>query len=200
MWFVVGLGNPGRKYDETRHNAGFMVVDRLARRWGVDCSKSQFGALVGEGRIGQDKAVMVKPQSFMNRSGTPTRSLLGFYKAATDRLIVVHDEVDLPFESIRLKKGGGHGGHNGLRDLNKHLDDNGYYRVRFGVGRPPEGWDTADYVLGRFHAEEREDLDQVIDKAADAVERLMADGLDAAMNHFHIRNTSKPADLQPEEH
>ena len=177
-----------------------MVVDRLARRWAVDCSKSQFGALVGEGRIGQEKAVVAKPQSFMNRSGTPTRSLLAFYKATVERLIVVHDEVDLPFSSVRLKKGGGHGGHNGLRDLNRHLEDNGYYRVRVGVGRPPEGWDTADYVLGRFHAEERQDLDHLVDQAADAVERLIADGLEAAMNQFHIRIPSTPAAAQPEEY
>ena len=204
MWFVVGLGNPGRKYEQTRHNAGFLVVDRLASRWGIDCSKKQFGAVVGEGRVRHDKAVLAKPQSYMNRSGHPTRSLLGFYKAETDRLIVVHDEVDVPYGRLKLKRGGGHGGHNGLRDLNKHLDDGNYYRVRVGVDRPPEGWDTADYVLGKWNAEEREQLDQMVDRAADAVETLMTDGLEASMNVFHVResgrtNTRTPAATQPEE-
>ena len=189
MWFVVGLGNPGRKYEQTRHNIGFLVVERLGRRWGIDCSKKQFGALVGEGRVKHDKAVLAKPQSFMNRSGTPARSLLGFYKADTDRLIVVHDEVDVPFQHIKLKKGGGHGGHNGLRDLNKHLDDNRYLRVRVGVSRPPEGWDTADYVLGKWNAEERESIDHVVERATDAVELVMSQGLEAAMNVFHVRDS-----------
>ncbi len=199
MWFVVGLGNPGRKYQETRHNPGFLVVDRLAGRWGIDCSKKQFGSLVGEGRVANDKALLAKPQSYMNRSGHPTRSLLGFYKAETDRLIVVHDEVDLPFERIRLKKGGGHGGHNGLRDLNKHLQDNGYYRVRVGISRPPPDWDTADYVLSKWTPEEKTDLAQVVDRAADAIEMLMSKGLEAAMNVFHIRYPQTPTALQSEE-
>ena len=193
MWFVVGLGNPGRKYQETRHNAGFLVVDRLAGRWGIDCSKKQFGSLVGEGRVANDKALLAKPQSYMNRSGHPTRSLLGFYKAETDRLIVVHDEVDLPFERIRLKKGGGHGGHNGLRDLNKHLQDNGYYRVRVGISRPPPDWDTADYVLGKWNAEERSRLENTVAQAADAVEEILHEGPTAAMNKFNIRSKQQKA-------
>ncbi|MCP4806492.1 MAG: aminoacyl-tRNA hydrolase [Proteobacteria bacterium] len=189
--FVAGLGNPGRKYEGTRHNAGFLVVDRLAQRWGIDCSKKQFGALVGDGSIRHERSVLAKPQGFMNRSGHPLRSLLGFYKAEIDQLVVVHDDMDIPFGELKLKQGGGHGGHNGLRDIHKHFGGGDYLRVRFGVGRPPEGWNPADYVLGKWSSTERDGLDQAVDHAADAVEALLKDGLTAAMNIFHVR--TKPS-------
>ncbi|MCB9758841.1 MAG: aminoacyl-tRNA hydrolase [Alphaproteobacteria bacterium] len=192
MWFIVGLGNPGRKYEETRHNAGFLVVDRLAERWGISCDRSQLGALVGDGQVRGERAVLAKPQSYMNRSGQPTRSLLGFYKQGTDRLVVVHDEVDLPFGTIRVKRGGGHGGHNGLRDLNTHLPDSGYARVRVGVSRPPEGWDTADYVLGKWSPAQRDGLSDCVDRATDAVEAILTEGLTAAMNTYNIRTRNAP--------
>lgn len=197
MFFVAGLGNPGRKYQDTRHNAGFLVVDRLAERWGIDCSKKQFNALVGDGMIRNERAVLAKPQSFMNRSGHPLRSLLGFYKAGVEQLVVVHDEMDIPFGELKLKRGGGHGGHNGLRDTQKHFGSGNYLRVRFGVGRPPQGWDPADYVLGKWSATERDELDAAVDRAADAVEALLRDGLELAMNTFHVR--TKPASRQTSE-
>ena len=191
MFFVAGLGNPGRKYEQTRHNAGFLVVDRLAERWGIDCSKKQFGALVGDGAIRHERCVLAKPQTFMNRSGHPLRSLLGFYKAEVDQLIVIHDDMDIPFGELKLKQGGGHGGHNGLRDTHKHFGGGDYFRVRFGVGRPPQGWDSADYVLGKWSGIERDGLDHAVDRAADAVEALLRDGLVAAQNTFHARTTPK---------
>lgn len=193
MWFIVGLGNPGARYAQTRHNAGFLVVDRLCERWSIPCDRKQFGALVGEGSLRGEKAVVAKPQGFMNLSGQPVRSLLGFYKQQTDRLIVVHDEVDVPFGELRVKRGGGHGGHNGLRDLGVHLPDVNYVRVRVGVGRPPAGWDTADYVLGTWAPNQRDELDGLIDRAADAVEQVVSSGLDAAMNVYNTRGARKAA-------
>ncbi|MCB9744826.1 MAG: aminoacyl-tRNA hydrolase [Alphaproteobacteria bacterium] len=199
MWLMVGLGNPGRRYEETRHNAGFLVVDRLAERWGVTVNRDLLGARVGDGTVGQERVVLAKPQSYMNRSGHPTRSLMGLYKLSSERLVVVHDEVDLPFGTVRVKAGGGHGGHNGLRDLNTHLDDNKYIRVRVGVSRPPEGWDTADYVLGKWSDEEREGLAAAIDLASDAVEAVLAEGPIAAMNQFNIRQKKQTAPTEASE-
>jgi len=185
---VIGLGNPGRRYDRTRHNAGFLVVDRLAERSGDAVTTKQLGALVGKARLGGRSAVLAKPQSFMNLSGQPAASLRGYYKVDNDAIVVIHDDVDLPFGDVRVKKGGGHGGHNGLRDINKRLG-NDYARVRFGVGRPPEGWDTADYVLGKWTGEEQDLLDGVVDRAADAVEAVLRDGTVAAMNTYNARST-----------
>lgn len=190
MKFVVGLGNPGKKYDQTRHNAGFLVVLRLGERWGIDCSKKQFGALVGDGAVRNERTVLAMPQTFMNRSGHPTRSLVGFYKSDVDDLIVVHDDMDIPFGELKLKKGGGHGGHNGLRDLHKHFGGGDYVRVRFGVGRPPPGWEPSDYVLGKWNATEREQLEHAVDRAADAVEALLRSDLVTAQNEFHVRTAS----------
>lgn len=187
MHLVLGLGNPGGKYRHTRHNAGFMVVDRLARRAGVSCERKQFGALVERVRVGTEDVILAKPQTFMNLSGQAAVSLRGFYKPEESAIVVVHDEVDLPFGDIRIKVGGGHGGHNGLRDLQAKLGTNGFTRVRFGVGRPPPGWETANYVLADFTAEETEQLDSLIDQAADAVEAIVQDGVRAAMNRFNAR-------------
>jgi peptidyl-tRNA hydrolase, PTH1 family len=189
MMFVAGLGNPGSKYEGTRHNAGFLVVDELVRRWGATLKSDRFGNLAGSAPIRGNKAVFAKPQKFMNLSGSPLRGLLGFYKGTVENLVVVHDEVDLPFGTLKIKLGGGHGGHNGLRDIHRHMGDNGYLRVRFGVGRPPAGWETADYVLGQWTNEEQAALGAAVDKAADAVETLVEKGLQAAMNQFHFRET-----------
>lgn len=184
---VVGLGNPGRRYARTRHNAGFLVVERLAERWGIDpARRAQSNALVGDGRVRDASVILVRPQSFMNLSGQPVRALMDFYKLTPDKLLVVHDEIDLPFGVVRVKSGGGHGGHNGLRDLSRHLGPD-YGRVRVGVGRPPEGWDAADYVLGAWTEDEAATLPTVVDQACDAVESVLRDGLVNAMNVFNGR-------------
>ena len=190
---IVGLGNPGRRYAQTRHNAGFMVVDRLAQRWGACCDRKQLGALVDRVRIQDHDALLVKPQSFMNRSGQPTVSLAGYYKVPRTDVVVVHDDLDLPFGTVKLKVGGGHGGHNGLKDLTNKLGGGDYIRVRVGVSRPPAGWDTADYVLGKFNDDEQGDLDAVIDAAADAVEAVMTEGPRQAMNRVNARNRGTKA-------
>ncbi len=191
MWFVVGLGNPGERYAGTRHNAGFDVVDRLASRWGVTVVKPQLGALVGSGPLHGQKTLFAKPQSYMNRSGLPTRSLVSFYGGDIDDVIVIHDDVDLPFGTVRVKKGGGHGGHNGLRDLHSHLGSGDYHRVRLGVGRAPDQRDTAAWVLGHFDASERAELDGHVERAADAVESLVQHGSTATMNTFNQRKSPR---------
>lgn len=193
MHLVVGLGNPGRKYAKTRHNAGFLVVDRLAERCGERVETKQLGSLVGRARLGGASAVLAKPQSFMNRSGQPVASLRGYFKVEQDDVVVVHDEVDLPFGRVRIKSGGGHGGHNGLRDLSRAIGKD-FTRVRVGVGRPPEGWDTADYVLGKWTPAESEALEEVVDLAADAVEAVLRDGALAAMNVYNTRSDLGGAD------
>ncbi len=189
MGMVVGLGNPGRRYVDTRHNVGFAVIETLAHRWSIPAEGKQLGALVGSGRISNNKAMLVRPQSFMNRSGTPVRSLMGYFKTPADQVVVVHDDLDLPFGRIQVKRGGGHGGHNGLRDLNKHVGPD-YVRVRMGVGRPPQGWDTADYVLGKWTPSEKNELESILDKGADAVESILRDGVEAAMNVVNVRKSA----------
>ena len=194
MFLVVGLGNPGRRYAETRHNVGFTVIEMLANRWSIPVEGKQLGALVGSGRIGDARAILARPQSFMNRSGQPARSLMGYFKLDAENVVVVHDDLDLEFGRIQLKCGGGHGGHNGLRDLNKHVGP-GYARVRVGVGRPPEGWDSADYVLGKWTPEQKDAIDGVVGDASNAVELLLRDGIDAAMNQVNTRPKQKTGTL-----
>ena len=189
MRLVVGLGNPGRRYVQTRHNVGFMVVDNLAKRWTIPADGKQLGALVGGGRVADCKTMLVRPQSFMNRSGQPVRSLMGYFKVGPSDIIVVHDDLDLPFGRVQLKRGGGHGGHNGLRDLNKHVG-NDYVRVRIGIGRPPEGWETADYVLGKWNPAEKSEIENILDRGADVVEGVLRDGIEAAMNVFNVRQSA----------
>lgn len=191
MNLVVGLGNPGGRYRHTRHNAGFLVVDRLASRWGASVEKRQFGALVDSVRIGSANAVLVKPQTFMNLSGQAVVSVKGFYKTDLDNLMVIHDDVDLAFGEVRIKQGGGHGGHNGLRDIQQKLGTNKYLRVRFGVSRPPKGWDTADYVLGKWSSSEDAQLDEAVDRAADAVETVLKEGAQKAMETVNARRPQR---------
>ncbi|TDB89606.1 aminoacyl-tRNA hydrolase [Actinomadura sp. KC216] len=185
LWLVAGLGNPGPGYAKNRHNAGFMVLDVLAARAGGRFKAHRARAEVLEGRLAGARAVLAKPRSFMNESGGPVKGLCDFYKVPAERLIVVHDELDIPFGAVRLKLGGGDNGHNGLRSITKSLGTREYLRVRFGVGRPPGRMDAAAFVLKDFSAAERKDLDLDVDRAADAVEALIADGLGAAQNVFH---------------
>ena len=186
MHLVLGLGNPGAKYSRNRHNAGFLVIDRLANRWGASVETKQFGAVVDRIRVGSDDAVLAKPQRFMNLSGQAAASIRGFYKIDIGDVVVVHDDVDIPFGDVRLKSGGGHGGHNGLRDIQAKVG-NDFVRVRFGVSRPPPGWETADYVLGNWRESETEQLDELVDRAADAVEAVLRDGTKRAMNTINTR-------------
>jgi PTH1 family peptidyl-tRNA hydrolase len=185
VWLVVGLGNPGPSYAGNRHNAGFMVLDVLAGRAGGRFKAHRARADVLEGRLAGVRAVLAKPRAYMNESGGPVKGLRDFYKVPVERLIVVHDELDIPFGALRLKRGGGDNGHNGLRSVSKSLGDKEYLRVRFGVGRPPGRMDAAAFVLKDFSAAERKVLDLEVDRAADAVEALLTGGLEAAQNVFH---------------
>jgi PTH1 family peptidyl-tRNA hydrolase len=183
---VVGLGNPGPEYAETRHNVGFRVVELLAARAGGGrFSKHRSNADVLEGRLAGRRVVLAKPRTYMNVSGGPVAGLLRYFSVPAVELVVVHDELDLGFGVIRLKQGGGEGGHNGLRSISSSIGTREYLRVRFGIGRPPGRQDPADYVLKRFSAAERKDLDLGVDLAADAVEALLSDGLEPAQNRFH---------------
>jgi PTH1 family peptidyl-tRNA hydrolase len=185
QWLVVGLGNPGPGYAGNRHNVGDMVVTELAKRVSANFKSSRSNALVAEGRVGDAKFVLAKPLSFMNLSGGPTSSLLKYYKLDATRLIVVHDELDIPFDTIRLKLGGGNGGHNGIRDITSALGTPDYVRVRVGIGRPPGRMDAASFVLQNFSGTERETLPNLIGDAADAVELIASQGLTAAQLMFH---------------
>lgn len=183
---VVGLGNPGPEYAETRHNVGFRVVELLAARAGGGrFSKHKSNADVLEGRLAGRKVVLAKPRTYMNVSGGPVAGLLRYFSVPAAELVVVHDDLDLGFGVIRLKQGGGEGGHNGLRSISSSVGTRDYLRVRFGIGRPPGRQDPADFVLKRFSAVERKDLDLAVDLAADAAEALLSDGLEPAQNRFH---------------
>jgi len=185
LWLVVGLGNPGPKYAGNRHNVGFHVLDLLAERAGGRFKAHKGRADVVEGRLAGRRAVLAKPSSYMNESGGPVASLRDFFKVPVERIVVVHDELDIPFGTIRMKRGGGDNGHNGLRSLTKSLGSKEYLRVRWGIGRPPGRQDPADFVLKDFTAAERKELPFLVDRAADAVEALLANGLEAAQNTFH---------------
>lgn len=183
---VVGLGNPGPDYAETRHNVGFLVVDLLATRAGGGrFSKHRSNADVLEGRLAGRRVVLAKPRTYMNVSGGPVANLAKYFSVPVADIVVVHDELDLGFGVVRLKRGGGEGGHNGLRSVSSSLGTREYLRVRFGIGRPPGRQDPADYVLRRFSGAEGKELDFAVDLAADATEGLLQDGLEAAQNRFH---------------
>ncbi|SDS22854.1 peptidyl-tRNA hydrolase [Paraoerskovia marina] len=193
-WLVVGLGNPGPTYAGNRHNAGQMVLDELARRCGATFKAHRANAVVAETRLGTlpggapgPRVVLAKPLTYMNTSGGPVSALSKYYDVPPERVVVVHDEVDIPFGTIRLKAAGGEGGHNGLRDISKALGTREYVRVRAGVGRPPGRQDTADYVLKDFGTAERKDLPFLLDDAADAVETVVTQGLLAAQGTFHAK-------------
>ncbi|MFF5235115.1 aminoacyl-tRNA hydrolase [Dactylosporangium sp. NPDC000521] len=187
-WLVVGLGNPGPEYARHRHNVGFMIADLIGQRAGLRFSKHRrVAADVAEGRlrVGGPRIVLVKPLTFMNLSGGPVAGLAQFYKVPVAQVIAVHDELDVPYEQLRLKQGGGEGGHNGLRSMSSSLGSKDYVRVRFGIGRPPGRQNPADFVLSDFSSVERKELDFFIDRAADAVEMVIERGLEPAQNQYH---------------
>ena len=184
-WLIAGLGNPGPEYAGHRHNAGFMVADLLAARAGSRFKRGRTRADVAVGRLAGLPVTLAKPKTFMNLSGGPVAALRSFYKIPPERIVVAHDELDLPFETIRLKLGGGDNGHNGLRSVTAAIGTRDYYRVRLGIGRPGGRMDPADFVLHDFSAAERKLLPEVLGRCADAVEALLGGGLAAAQNQFH---------------
>jgi len=188
VWLVVGLGNPGPAYAKNRHNVGYMIADLLAERVGAKWGRARRAASeLAEGHLGAGgpKIVLAKPTTYMNLSGTPTVNLAAFYKIPPERIIAVHDELDLEFGTLRVKFGGGEGGHNGLRSISKSLSTKDYARMRFGIGRPPGRMDPADFVLHDFVGAERKELDFLIDRAADMVESVVVNGVEPTQNKYH---------------
>lgn len=189
-WLIAGLGNPGPEYAMNRHNVGFMVADLLAQRMGGTFKRAaKAQAQVVEGRIGPPgpasrRVILVKPMSYMNVSGGPVTSLRDFYKVPTENIVAVHDELDIDYGALRLKLGGGDNGHNGLKSMTKAMGPD-YHRVRFGIGRPPGRMQVADFVLKDFASAERKELDYFVDRAADAVEALVSEGLERAQSTYN---------------
>lgn len=186
MFIIVGLGNPGREYINTRHNAGFMVVDSLADEFGIDVSTKKHKALIGKGIINGNKVVLAKPQTFMNLSGESVRELLDFYKVdETTELIIIYDDITLDVGGIRVRKNGSAGGHNGIKSIISHVGHQDFRRIRVGIGEKPSKMDLADWVLGHFKDEDKENLKEGIDNAKKALQLLLEDEIDDAMNRFN---------------
>jgi peptidyl-tRNA hydrolase, PTH1 family len=187
-WIVFGLGNPGARYARTRHNAGVMVVDELLDRSTASLKRHKSGSLTAETTLGDGRAVLARAATaYMNESGRPLRELASFYKVAPQRIVVVHDELDIPFGEVRVKVGGGTAGHNGLKSVAQHLRTKEFVRVRVGISRPRGDRDPVGWVLEDFSAAERAELPRVLSDAADAVERTLSDGVERAMNEFNTR-------------
>ncbi|MGZ4477783.1 MAG: aminoacyl-tRNA hydrolase [Nocardioidaceae bacterium] len=194
VWLVVGLGNPGPSYAGNRHNVGYQVTDELATRMGggfrahksgrADVVEGRLGGL-GGGGVGGVRVVLARPRCYMNETGGSVSTLANFYKVPVDRIIAVHDELDIPFDTLRVKLGGGDNGHNGLRSMRRSLATGDFYRVRVGVGRPPGRQDPADFLLSDYSAVERKVLPFQVDRAADAVESLLTEGLEKTQNKFN---------------
>lgn len=185
-WLVVGLGNPGKEYAATRHNVGYLVIDELASRISASFAKHRRAhADSADGRLDGERLELLKSRSYMNESGGPVKAAADYAKVTIDRIIVVQDELDIPFGSIRIKVGGGDGGHNGVKSIKKSFGSGDFTRVRVGIDRPPGRQDPADYVLRGFSSNERRDLPSVIATAADAVEAVITDGIAAAQNKYH---------------
>lgn len=186
MYIIAGLGNPGREYQNTRHNIGYDVIDRLAESENIILAERKHRAVVGKGLVEGQKCVLAKPVTYMNLSGESVRELIDYYKVdETAQLIVVSDDISLDVGQLRIRKKGSAGGHNGLKNIIAHLGHDNFIRVKMGVGEKPGGWDLADYVLGHFSGEERGTMDEACDRAVEAIRKIITDGADAAMNCFN---------------
>ena len=190
MYIIVGLGNPGKKYEHTRHNMGFIAVDRIAARAGIDVAKSRFRGLVGDGRIAGERVILLKPQTFMNLSGGSVREAASYYRVPDDHIIVIYDDIDIPLGSIRIRKAGGPGTHNGMRSVVSELGSEAFPRVRIGIGSD-SGDSLVDHVIGKVPMDERRILDEAADRAAVIVEDMIGLGLDIAMNRHNVRKSSE---------
>lgn len=193
MWLVVGLGNPGREYASHRHNVGFLVVEELGSRLRADAFRDKFSAQWTRATKGDEQVVLLQPQTFMNESGRSVQPAAAFFKVEPGNVLVVHDELDLPFGDVRLKVGGGHAGHNGLRSIIQHLGTSDFPRLRFGVGRPPPGFrgEVADFVLSGFDGDERARLADLVKTAADAAMDVLERGLQPAANRLNTKDSAK---------
>lgn len=185
MYLIVGLGNPGSKYAKTRHNVGFMVIEKLGGRWDIHVDKNKFEGLLGGGQINGEPVLMLEPQTFMNRSGLSVRAAMDFYKLEPKDLLVILDDLALPVGQIRVRNQGSAGGHNGLADVIRHAGTEQFGRIRVGIGSPPPRMDAADYVLGEFQSDEKPVMAEMIEQAANAVELILDQGMTRAMDQFN---------------
>ena len=192
MFIIAGLGNPTKQYEGTRHNVGFEVIDRISEKYNIDVDAKKHRALIGKGIIQGQKVILAKPQTYMNLSGESVRSLLDYYKVDEEHeLIVIYDDIDLEPGQLRIRKKGSAGGHNGIKHIIQQLGTQTFVRIKVGVGAKPKGWDLADHVLGRFSSGDRKLVDEAIEFAADAVEKIITDGPDAAMNEYNRKRVTE---------
>ena len=204
MKIITGLGNPGTEYAKTKHNVGFMFVDALADKLGVTEWKDKFDAKIGEGRIGMEKVLLVKPQTYMNDSGRAVGPVMNFYKLTPEDLIVAHDDMDIPAGTIRIRKKGSAGGHNGIKSILAHIGDEHFSRVRIGIGRPLPGWTVVNHVLAAFSEEDAPKITEAINYLIPAVECIVNEDVDMAMNRYNPKKQKKqkkqaqPADMAAE--
>ena len=198
MYIIAGLGNPGKEYENTRHNMGFKVIDRISEKYGISVTKNKFNALIGEGRIGTDKVILVKPQTYMNLSGNAVREIMNFYKPDIEDLIVIYDDFDIPTGSLRIRKKGSAGSHNGMKSIVQQLGDNGFPRIRVGIGAP-EHLDESEnregkvinHVIGRISKSQMKDFEEAIDKASDSAVCIVENDVDTAMNRYNTAKKKK---------
>ena len=190
MYLIFGLGNPGRRYQFTRHNIGFMVLEKIATQWEVELKQKSFDALWNSGKVAGLNVLLAMPQTYMNLSGNAVRKLLAYFKADVNNLIVIHDDLDLPFGTVRLKTGGGNAGHKGLKSIITCLGSADFMRVRLGIGKPSDKSRIEDYVLERFESKEASELQQIIQLAADAAADIVISGMQTAMAKYHTKNIS----------
>ncbi|HUN55188.1 MAG TPA: aminoacyl-tRNA hydrolase [Smithella sp.] len=188
MYLIIGLGNPGSRYQYTRHNIGFMVLTKIAARWEVDLKQKSFDALWNRGKIAGQNVIFAMPQTYMNLSGNAVRKLFAYFKVDINNLIVIHDDIDLPFGSVRLKTGGGDAGHKGLKSITTCLGSADFMRIRIGIGKPSDKSRVEDYVLEKFGKEESPLLQEIIETAALAAEDIIASGMQQAMAKYHTKN------------
>ena len=189
MFIIAGLGNPTREYEGTRHNVGFDVIDRLAARYNIDVDVKKHRALIGKGMIAGQKVILAKPQTYMNLSGESIRSILDYYKVDPEtELIVIYDDISLDVGKLRIRAKGSAGGHNGIKNIIAMTGTQNFMRIKVGVGEKPKGWDLADYVLGRFDTQNRKLVDEAQERACKAVEMILSEGVDAAMNEFNRKS------------
>ncbi len=191
MYMIVGLGNPGKQYEHTRHNVGFEVIDILAGRMGISVEERKHKALCGRGGLKQQKVMLMKPQTFMNLSGESVREAADFYKISTEELIIIYDDVSLETGQLRIRSKGSAGGHNGIKNIIAHLGTQTFSRIKVGIGERPPRMELADYVLSRFSKGEQKLMEQAFQEAADAVGLMLCQGIDAAMNHYNGKKKEK---------
>lgn len=185
FYCIVGLGNPGRQYEETKHNVGFKVIDRLAEKYDIKVDKFKNKAFVGDGTIRNKRVLLVKPQTYMNLSGESVREIVNFYKIPQERFVVIFDDTSLPCGSVRIREKGSHGGHNGIRNIIDQMGTDQFYRIKVGIGEKPSGWDLADYVLGKFNEDDLPAMDEGMDKAVKGVELMLSRGIAEAANRVN---------------